>query len=144
MKTALNKRVFALAFLCVAGTTFQLISSVNRGTAATTPSSQTSPDEQNANYTCEEDLMRDFLDTSKRPNAKPAFWLEQFKRVFQKDPKMKNFYTELVQAARFKNPNRIVTLFLMHKQKFSERLQKELLARGIEPVKKALEERLKK
>ena len=143
MKTLLKKQVGLLLLVCMpCGFSKATVDS------HTVPSSQqTSPSkegERNQDYTNPTELMRDFLDVTKKPDAKLQYWARQFLLLFQKDPKLKDFCKELAQAVHYKNANRIGTAFIMYQDKFSQELRTQLLSRGLPVVKKALQERVKK
>ncbi|MBA2306756.1 hypothetical protein H0W26_01325 [Candidatus Dependentiae bacterium] len=143
MKKLVKRHLCTLALLC-GGATLIKASGVelpNGGNAQGT-SQQDAPKGQD--YTNPTDLMKDFLDVTKRPDEKIQYWARQFLFLFQKDPKLKEFCKELAQAVRFKNSTRIGTTFLLYKEKFSKELQTELLSKGIPLIKKVLEERVKK
>lgn len=93
-------------------------------------------------------FMQDFIDLSKKPNAKITYWAEQLAELLKRDLKLKAFGQKVLEKAeKEKNPvlrtQAIKQLFLDYQNKFSVSLRNYILA-NFAKVRTALEKRIAK
>lgn len=93
-------------------------------------------------------FMQDFIDLSKKPNAKITYWAEQLAELLKRDLKLKAFGQKVLEKAeKEKNPvlrtQAIKQLFLDYQNKFSATLRNYIIA-NFAKVRTALDKRIAK
>ncbi len=87
-----------------------------------------------------------FMDAFLNPNEKPGvplkYWVTQMFFLFNHDPKLKPFIQDIAKTVRYRDANRILSLFLTYQGLFPANLRQFIIKRGLGNVKESLTRRV--